>query len=426
MSLQVKRSFLSGEILLPTSKSHSQRAILFAALAKGQSILHHVLDSPDIQMMITACQQMGANIAHTDKVLFVTGVDKHVAFSSAVVDSGNSGIVFRFIAAIAALSDTEVTITGDHSIMTRRPIVPLLDALNQLGCTAYSQEDNGQPPVSISGHVTHNKACIDGADSQPVSALLILCALLPGVHTIEVRHPGEKPWVNLTLAWLARFGARITHQDFTRYEIDGAITLHAFEYTVPCDWSSAAFPLVAACVTQSCIKLLNAEKDPLQGDQAIVDILIKMGASIQCDGADNALMIDGAVRLQGGLFDINHCVDAVCILSVLACFAQGETYLCGAEIAAKKESNRLAVMAMSLNKMGATVSVLPDGLHIIPAPLSGCVLNSFQDHRVAMALAVAGLGASGETIIEDTACIAKSFPSFVTAFQGLGAKVKVR
>ena len=423
-NLYVQKSQLSGTLALPASKSHTMRALIFATLAEGTSVIHNPLPSPDTDAMIMACQQFGASITHTNNQLTVIGTSGNLKTPSTAIDAGNSGQVLRFIACLAGLQPGSVDITGDHSICHSRPVIPLLSALNQLGLTAQSIHNNDHPPIRIQGTYTSSHAELDGSDSQPVSGLLMAAAFRDQVTThLTISNPGETPWVLLTIDWLQRLGFTVEHTDFKQYAIMGKKTIPAFNYTVPSDLSAMAFPLVAALITQSTLTLNNIDINDSQGDKAILDIVQRMGAQLTIDAKQKTVTTHPSPSLHGITIDINHCIDTLPILSVLACFVQGTSRITGATIARFKESNRLEAMHTELSKMGANITVTEDGLIIHPTPLHATVVDSHHDHRIAMACAIAGLATSGKTIIRETSCIAKSFPNFTQCFKQINANI---
>jgi 3-phosphoshikimate 1-carboxyvinyltransferase len=424
MQYRIRPSHLQGNITIPASKSHTLRAILFANMAHGRSVIRHYLPSPDTQAMLRACEALGARIEATEEQLTIVGVNGKPSTPVHSIDAGNSGQVLRFVAAVAALSSGYTMLSGDESIRTLRPIQPLLDGLTRLGVFAESALGNGLAPVIVRGPLQGGHTHLDGADSQPVSALLIAAAFASQPTVIEVSNPGEKPWIDLTLDWLRRLGIVYQREDYSRYTVSGNAAYPGFEYTVPGDFSSCAFPLVAALVTGSHLILDNLDMQDVQGDKELVTILQEMGAKIVIDAGKRALQVYPSPALVGKSLDVNQYIDALPILAVLACFASGETTLTGAAIARQKESDRISAMTQGLRAMGADIDELEDGLRIRPAPLTGTLVSSFSDHRIAMALAIAGLAAHGETLIDHTNCVAKSYPDFLTAMQQLGANIE--
>lgn len=425
MHYQVKASQLQGNIVIPPSKSHTLRAILFATLADGQSVIRNYLPSPDTQAMIHACRLLGAEISVQPERLAINGVAGKPKTPAEVVDAGNSGQVLRFIGAVAALTPGYTVITGDHSIRHNRPVRPLLDGLSGLGVFAISTRGDAHAPIIIRGPLSGGVTTLNGEDSQPVSGLLIAAAFAASPTTIHVVNPGEKPWVDLTLAWFQRLD--ISYQQFahSRYVIAGNARYAGFDYTVPGDFSSCAFPLVGALITGSEITLQHLDMHDPQGDKAVIFALQAMGADLIIQTEQRRLHIKKSAALTGQQIDVNPFIDAVTILAVAACAAQGKTVLTGAAIARTKESDRLMAITQELRKMGANITEQEDGLTIYPAPLCGATVSSHNDHRVAMSLAIAALGASGETIIENVACVDKSYPQFAQTLQQLGAAIEV-
>lgn len=424
MQYRIRPSQLRGAIPVPPSKSHTLRAILFASMAHGTSVVRHYLPSPDTEAMIRACQLLGARIDVAPDLLTIVGMNGIPKTPAHVIDAGNSGQVLRFVGAIAALTDGYTVLTGDESIRLLRPVQPLLDGLNALDVFAVSAQGNGSAPIIVKGPMQGGETHLDGEDSQPVSALIIAAAFAQNQTVIDVSNPGEKPWIDLTLDWLDRLGILYEREGYTRYTLFGNAVYPGFDYTVPGDFSSCAFPLVAALVTGSSLSLHNLDMHDAQGDKALVGVLQAMGADIVMDVAGRTLHVRSSQDLVGQTLDVNQYIDALPILAVVACFAQGETILTGAAIARKKESDRIAAITHGLQAMGADVVELADGLKIRPATLTGAVVSSCSDHRIAMALSIAGLAASGETIVENTACVAKSYPDFLNAMQNLGADMQ--
>ncbi|MDR2400078.1 MAG: 3-phosphoshikimate 1-carboxyvinyltransferase [Deferribacteraceae bacterium] len=420
MNLKVEKSELAGVITVPASKSQTMRSIIFASLAEGTSRIKEVLPSPDTDRMIYAVSAMGTAINRNGNDLIVHGVAGKPVFHGDVIDAGNSGQVLRFCAALAALSPNYTIFTGDRSIRTLRPMQPLLDGLSGLGVFAVSAPGNGYAPIIVKGGIARCETELDGEDSQPVSALLILASVLDGKITeVRVRNPGEKPWIELTLYWLNKLGVTYKNENYERYSVTGG-EIKAFNYTVPGDFSSAAFPIAAALVTGSEITLENLDLSEPQGDKIAIDIFSEMGGGFAHVG--RSLKVFKKEGLKGIDIDINSCIDFLPILAVTACFASTPTRIRGAAAARKKESDRIAAIAGELRKMGGRIEEHKDGLTVHPSNLLGALVYSHKDHRIAMSLAVAGL-AAGSTEISDTACIDKSFPRFADIMNKLGGKI---
>lgn len=424
MRYLISPSTLSGSIVIPSSKSQTLRSILFASMAHGKSSIDCYLSSPDTEAMIQACRLFGAKIECYGKGLLIEGVRGKVKGAEDVIQAGNSGIVLRFCGAVAALGTQYIALTGDDSIRHHRPIKPLIEGINQLGAMAMSMREDGYAPLLIKGPIQPGKALIDGEDSQPVSGLLIAAAFASGQTEIGVCRAGEKPWVGLTLDWFDRLGIHYRHQNYEYYWIQGESVIQGFAYTIPGDFSSAAYPIVAALITQSELVLHNIEMRDAQGDKKVISILQQMGAHIEIDEERRRLIVRKGKRLQGMRIDINEMIDAITILAVAGCFAEGKTEIVNGEIARHKECDRIASMVKELRKMGAKVEETPDGMVIEQSVLQGAHCESYKDHRMVMSLAVAALGAKGETMISGTEAAVKTFPHFAESFQRIGAGIR--
>jgi 3-phosphoshikimate 1-carboxyvinyltransferase len=399
------------------------RAILLGSMLPGVSTVRRPLSSPDTEAMIAACSAFGAGLEQQGDSLVLSGAGPGLSVPSQVIDVGNSGQVLRFGAAMAARIPLYTVFTGDDSVRSLRPMQPLLDALTSLGAFAVSSRNDGRAPVIVRGPVRAGRARMDGRDSQPVSAMLLLAAFLPGTTRLEVESPGERPWIDLTLSWLDRLGVPYSNEDYGAYTVTGPTACAGFRYLVPGDWSSAAFPLAAALVTNSALTLENMDfRDP-QGDKAVLALWERMGARFSLDQGAGTVLVHQHHGLRGAVMDVNGVIDALPVLAAVACFARSPTVITGAAAARSKESDRLSAIAGELAKMGARIEEREDGLTVHPAVLRGAVVHSRSDHRIAMALAVAGL-AAGRTVIEDTDCVAKSFPGFTAAMRGAGAFIR--
>ena len=424
--LKIQPTSLTGTITIPPSKSQTLRAIFFASLAEGESYITHILRSPDTTAMINACRAFGAKITESDDTLAVQGVAGFPLFRPATtIDAGNSGIVLRFVTAIAALTSQSVTLTGDDSIQSKRPIKPLLQALTQLGAHCGTPIHKDFAPVIIQGPIHSGSVTLDGQDSQPVSALLYAGIFLAGTTRINVINPGETPWIQLSLAWLERFGIRYKRAGFQQYELTGVNKLFAFNYRVPGDFSTLLFPLAAGIVTGSEVTINGLLFQDPQGDKVTIELLSSMGAKFDIDKRRKSITVKNHRGINGIQADLNACVDALPIMAVLACFANSESHFMNVAVARNKESDRIDAICNELTKMGAAIQTTPDGLKVKPARLSGAEVCSHNDHRIAMALAIAALGADGETIIDDCHCIQKSYGDFYNDFKQLGADIEM-
>ncbi len=419
----ITKSSLKGLLRVPPSKSQTLRAILFASMAKGTSIIRGYLHSPDTIAMIKAMRSFGAQITIYTDHLLIKGLNGILPRASDVINAGNSGIILRFIGALAALSDGYTVITGDASIKNNRPVRPLLDSLKQLGVFAESMRCNDHAPIIVKGPLAGGKACLDGADSQPVSGLLIAGAFSKKPLEIYVQNPGEKPWLDLTLHWLERLKIAYSMQGYEHFVVRGSSGYAGFEYTVPGDFSSAAFPIVAALITNSQITIENLDFTDCQGDKVLVAILRQMGAKITI--AQNGVKVHKGTQLKGMEIDVNHCIDALPILAVAGCFADGVTVLKGGQIARQKESDRIQSITRELRKMGAMIDEKPDGMIIKGCRLQSAAMDTYKDHRLVLSLAVAAMGCEGKSMLFDVDAVNKTYGDFARDFINLGANIEV-
>lgn len=420
----VHKSSLQGEIVIPPSKSHTLRAVLFGALAKGRTVIHKPLFSPDTFAMIEACRSLGALIEVLHDHIEISGIDGKITGSENVIDAGNSGLVLRMISAVAALGTKPIVITGDHSIRHRREMMPMIEALSEMGVKAISTKGDGYAPLIIEGPMQKGVVHVLGEDSQFVSSLLLASLFAPFSTEIFVKNPGEKPWVSLTLDWFRRLGISYEMQDFTRCKISGNTSYPGFTYTVPGDFSSAAFPIAAALVSGSELTIHNLQIQDCQGDKELIQVFKKMGALIDIDEKENTIFVKKGPPLEGIEVDINDFIDSITILAVVGCFAKGTTRIKNAAVVRGKECDRIKSIVCELKKMGAKICESGDGLIVEKSSLQGGEVFSYYDHRMAMSLAVAGMGSEGSTKIISSECVKKTYPSFLRDFQSLGAKME--
>lgn len=411
---------LPERVKIPASKSHTIRALLIAAMAEGMSTIINPLVSGDTRSCLEAVRMMGAEVKEEPGRWVVKGTDglrcirRPDGGRGITIDTGNSGTTLYLSASLASLADIPVTFTGDDQIKSR-PVGNLLESLRDMGASvAYAGRD-GYPPFTIRGPLTGGRTTIECPTSQYLSSLLICAPLINGDTEIEVPLLREKPYVEMTLRWLDEQGIEYDNRDFSRFFVPGGQKYSSFKKQVPGDFSSAAFFLCAAAVTGNTITLEGLDMNDSQGDKKVVRMLEKMGCAVNT--GDSHVTITGG-SLKGQVFDLNDTPDALPALAVAACFAEGETRLVNVPQARLKETDRIAVMAQELSRMGADIRELPDGLVIrgrnpdSKPPLQGTEVCGHGDHRVIMSLAVAALGAEGKTVIDDDSAVSITFPGF--------------
>jgi len=420
MFILTQRSTLRGAADIPASKSHTIRALFFGSLAGGVSVLEKPLDSLDTRAALETCRALGADI-QTGEDWTVTGFAGRPHAPGDVVNVLNSGTTLNIALGIAALADGHTVFTGDEQIR-RRPVGPLLDALADLGAEAFSTRGNGLPPVVIGGRLRGGSTALRAASSQFLTSILIAAPLAERDSEIRVTELNEAPYVRMTLDWLDRLGIRCERADsLAHFRVPGGQSYHAFRRRIPADFSSATFFLCGAAITGGPVTLCGLDMADTQGDKAVVDMLRSMGVRIE--EHEGGLLAAGG-SLHGVELDLNATPDALPALAVTACFARGETRLVNVPQARIKETDRIAVMCRELRKMRAQVAELPDGLVIQGGSLRGADVDGHADHRVVMALALAGLGAEGTTRIATAEAAAVTFPNFVELMQSLGAEIE--
>jgi 3-phosphoshikimate 1-carboxyvinyltransferase len=417
-----KTESLNGEAIIPASKSHTIRAVVIASLAHGISELKNPLHSEDTKAVINACSAMGARIEERFDSLIIEGFGARPKTPDRVLDMLNSGTSTNLILGILAALGVEAEITGDASLRSR-PVTALAEALTALGCEIKFQEKFGCPPLKISGKVHKNKVSIDGSkSSQYISSLLIACPLLKQDTEVTVLNPTELPYIEMTLKWLEEQGIRLERDGFHWFKIFGNQGYTPIKKVIPADWSSAAFPICAAAVTDSDVLVKGIDINDVQGDKAIIEYLNQMGADIEI--RENSIRVKG-VKLQGRRLDINATPDTLPVLSVIGCFAEDSTGLGNVAQARVKETDRITVMCKELKKMSADIEELPDGVIIKKSRLKGANVQGHHDHRVVMALSIAGMIAEGVTIIDTAEAVSVTYPDYVKTMRQLGAEFEL-
>lgn len=420
MLLKVKNSCPSGAVKIPGSKSHTIRAVCFASLAEGTSTIRSPLLSADTESAIKACEVLGAEILRDDEILKIRGFAGVPQPRGSIIDVGNSGTTLRIASAMAALASQPVAFTGDRQIQTR-PMAPLAEALEPLGAEMVFAKDNGMAPFTIKGPLKGGGTSVEAVTSQFLSALLMTVPLCPAETEITVYNLNEKPYVDLTLWWLDRLGIQYEkREDYGFFRIPGGQFYRSFERAVPGDFSSATFFMVQAAVSGGEFMLENLDCSDPQGDKVVLDYLSNMGAAVEA--------VAGSVRVRGKALkgieiDMNATPDALPAMAVAGCFAEGETVLKNVPQARLKETDRIKTMCAELKKMGADIRELPDGLVIRKSRLHAASLCGHDDHRLVMALSLAGLNTEGETVIDTAESVRITFPDYVEKMKQCGAEM---
>ncbi|WP_416981228.1 3-phosphoshikimate 1-carboxyvinyltransferase [Streptomyces sp. T028] len=430
MHLMVRptRKPLRGELLVPTSKYHVHRALILASLADGTSRIKGVSDARHVQYTVRMLRDLGTRISVEGDTYVVHGGRYRPRRQT--VSAGSSGTTLYFMLGLASLAESPVTVTG-QKYFRRRPVGPLLDALRQLGVELDSSD--GCPPVHLTpGRPTGGRVVIPGTLSQWISGLLLLAPFASGPTVVEVDGAlNERPYVELTVAMMRRFGLRATvSDDWRRFEIAPGQRARPADLTLPPDLGSAAFGIAAAAVHPSDVLLRGITR--LDGDPAdhpeigFLDVVRRMGVPMTVDREAGGVRIrhDGT-RPRGTTVDCREVPDMLPVLCTLAALAQGETVFEHIGHVRLKESDRVAAM-LQLNSMGADLTLEGDRLRVRGvSSLTGARVSSYNDHRVLMSLALAGTRAHGVTTLTYPKAYRISYPGFLSDLTGLGLRLSV-
>lgn len=429
MSLIInKTTYLAGEIIPPASKSQSIRAIILATLSAGESVLANILHSDDTQDAINVCRQLGAKIDASDHVLTIKGNGLPLEILTSEINSGNSGVTTHFLIPILGLrKKAEPIILTCGEQMQKRPIKPLVDALNNLGLNIQYLNNINSLPIRISGKLSGGNTEVAGFTSQYLSALLFALPCAEKNSEIKVKNLQERSYVEMTLNYLKEQGIQFSYEsagELSIYKIQGGQKYKNIHKTIPSDFSSASYLIAAAALIPGEVTLKGLDMNEPQGDKRLISLLQKMGADIEV--GPTHLIIRGGKKLMGIKIDANDIPDLLPTLAVIATCASGKTEIYNVAHAKIKETDRIHSMAEGLTSMGAKLAVKDDGLTIFQSELKGTSVRGFGDHRTVMALSVAGLIADGTTIVDSCYAIKKTFPMFISMMKSIGANMELQ
>ena len=405
---------LDFTIRVPGSKSLTNRALVLAALASTECTLTGALQSDDTQVMADCLRQLGWAVAVDAPAERITVTrpagSTIIPERTADLYVGNSGTTVRFLTAMLALGKGVYNLDGVPR-MRERPIQDLLDALGQLGVSATSDAGTGCPPVTVHADGLYGGAVRVKADtsSQYLSGLLLAAPFAGGDPVIEVAAGAvSEPYILMTVALLREFGLLVDEIAPGRYVVPGRQAHDRREFAVEPDASSASYFFAAAAITGGRATVTGLTRNSLQGDVAFVDALAAMGCAVT-EWPDALTVVGGPLR--GIDLDMNAISDTVMTLAAVACFAEGPTTIRNVAHIRHKETDRLAAVAAELRKFGAGVTETADGLVIVPGELTGAAVDTYNDHRMAMSLALVGLRVPG-VVVNDPGCVAKTYPGF--------------
>jgi 3-phosphoshikimate 1-carboxyvinyltransferase len=402
----------NARVRVPGSKSLTNRALIVAALAEGPSTLTGTLDSDDTRVMVDSLRRLGLDVQHDPDAatIAVEGCGGRIPARAAELFVANSGTSLRFLTAMVAAGEGTYHLDGTAR-MRQRPVADLLMALNGLGADARSDLGTGCPPVTVhaSGLDGGNAFVRGDVSSQFLSGLLMAVPYSRAATTVEVEGVlVSQPYVAMTAAVMEGFGVRINNRKNRRFDIYPA-HYAGRAYPIEPDASAASYFFAAAAITGGTITVEGLGTNSVQGDMGFVDVLEHMGCSVSRE-PDATTVTGGPLRAVD--VDMNAISDTVMTLAVVALFADGVTRIRNVAHIRHKETDRIGAIAIELRKLGATVDEYPDGLLIVPPDrLNAARIATYDDHRMAMSFALAGLKSDGVTIL-DPGCVAKTYPGF--------------
>jgi len=406
-----------SDITVPGSKSYTHRILICAALSDGICQIENGLLSEDTRFTMSALKQMGIQIDEKDNTFIVNGKKGSFALCLDPICLGNSGTSVRLLTAVTSLGQGVYTLTGTER-MRERPIQDLLDGLGQIGASARSVHNNGCPPVEvkggkIAGGNVHLKCNVS---SQFLSGLLLIAPYTAeGIDIHVVEGPVSRPYVDMTVDVMERFGIDITREEYDRFRIKGGQTYRSGRYIVEPDCSQAGYFWAAAAISGARIKVKGITRQSRQGDVCFTECLEEMGCVIHDE--KDGISVSGK-PLSAITADMADMPDMVPTLAVVAAFAKGTTVIKNVAHLKDKESDRLGSVVKELSKIGIEASCSDTGMVIKGGEPHGNEIDTYGDHRIAMSFALAGLKVPG-IFIRDENCVEKSFPDFWDVFKTL-------
>ena len=419
MNCKIEKSTLNGQIICPSNKSYTHRAIFLAALSDGKSIVKKILRSNDTIATINACRGFGVEVEELeDNVTINNTIDQTV--QSSIINAENSGTTIRIAIAIAALSGGNTTLTGDESLR-KRPMQPILDALQTMG--VKTESDDGKPPIHVNGKIQGKEISIKGdISSQFISALLIIAPRLPEGLIINVEGDlVSKPYVDLTIAIMKKFGVEVKIEEkYKKYVVVHQI-YKSTTFSIPSDFSNLALLLSANVLLGDGLNIEISLEDMPQGDEAIVDILEKLGVNVTLE--EDIITTKSPISLNGGRFDLSDTPDLLPAIAILALKSEKPIEIFNVKHARYKETDRIAIISRELKKLGLDVEEKDDGMILKKSlELHPAELNSENDHRLFMAFSIAGMFV-GECTVSDPDAVKVSYPEFISDLVNTGAKI---
>jgi 3-phosphoshikimate 1-carboxyvinyltransferase len=400
-----------GAINAPPSKSMMQRAVIASALSEGESLVKNPSFCDDALAALGAVETLGAQVARAQRGIVIQGRGQP---RGGRLDCGESGTCMRMIAAVAALYGREIVIAGRGSLM-KRPVGMIEGPLRALG--AECSTNKGLPPIAVKGPMRGGAADVDGSESsQFLSGLLMALPLCREDSELSVANLRSVPYVLMTMALMRDFGVKAEcDESMSRFGIEGRQHYRPREYAVEGDWSGAAFMLVAGALSGR-VEVCGLSMDSLQADMAILKALELAGAELECKAGSATA---GKGRLRAFEFDATDCPDLFPPLAALACSCEGKSVIHGTGRLRHKESDRAKALAEGLGAIGADIKLAGDRMIVTGRMLHGGAIDPRNDHRIAMAGAVAALNSEKGVAIKNEGCVSKSYPGFFAELEGL-------
>ncbi len=414
MDIYVVPSEIRGSVTAPPSKSMTQRAIAAALLAEGESTIINPSGCDDSLAAVSVVSALGAKVINEAGRLRISGSGE---LRERQLNCGESGLAIRMFSPVAALYDKEITMTGTGSL-TRRPMSMIEDALRQLDVKCKSH--NGFLPLKIKGPLKGGSCVTDGSlSSQLLTGLLMALPVAENDSVVIVKDLKSKPYIDMTLQVLESFGIRVERSDYSRFTIPGNQIYRPQNFVVEGDWSGGAFLLVAGAINGD-INIKGLCPCSRQSDKAVLNVLDSAGARTTI--MDNSIAVKKST-LKPFFFDATESPDLFPPLAALAAYCNGISTIKGVSRLFHKESNRALALVNEFGRINIRIETDNDTMRICGGKVSGGEIDPHGDHRIAMAAAVAALGASGKILIRNSGCIAKSYPSFYEDLRLLGTMI---
>ena len=410
----------NATIEVPGSKSFTNRALLVAALADGQSTLTGALFSDDTHYMCKSLQSLGVCIVEDkeENTFHVTGNGGNIPIQHAELYIGNSGTTSRSLISYVSLGHGEFVIDGDEPMRHGRPISDLVNALHQLGVSVRTEFENEHLPVIVNANgIKGGKTKLDASkSSQFLTSLMLVAPYAKDGMEIEVTGDLKTPYIDITMAVMKAFGVEVINTGYKLFsKLDGQ-QYQPRAYQIEPDASSASYFFGAAAITSGCVTVKHLHTDSKQGDVQFVRVLEQMGC--QVDVSDNGITVRGPDQLRGIDVDMKDISDTALTLAAIAPFADSKVSIRNIEHTRWQETDRIHAMVTELRKLGVPVVEYQDGLEISPSPITPAAIDTYHDHRVAMAFSLIGLKVPGIRI-NDPDCVRKTFPDYFQVLQRL-------